>query len=248
MIKIAFSTLLATSTLFAGVHAHKHWSYDGETSPTHWGEMDHKYATCGGGKSQSPIDLTSVILKPHGHALKVNYKKAFELDEVNNGHTIQLNDQSGKNSIVFDNKIYTLKQFHFHSKSEHTVNGEHAELVAHFVHQAKDGSLAVVGVLFDEGAENKVLKSAWAVMPEHAKEHIHNLSHIDVASLVPDGSDYFTYMGSLTTPPCTEGVRWVILKKRATVSKAQLDHFKKLYNHNYRPINPLNNRKVEEVF
>jgi carbonic anhydrase len=231
---------LVVATLAAPAIA-QHWSYSGEAGPENWSKVDAKNAMCALGRNQSPIDLADFVeadLKP----LKLDYK-AGASEVVNNGHTVQVNYTAGS-TLTVDNKAFELKQFHFHAPSENRIGGKSFPLEGHLVHADKDGNLAVVAVMFDVGAANPVVEKAWAAMP--AKEGKVALpAGLNVAQLLPADKDYYRFNGSLTTPPCSEGVRWLVLKKPATVSKAQLEQFSKTVGFaNNRPIQPANARAV----
>ena len=231
-----------TPTLVHSEHAHKaHWSYTGDTSPENWAKVDKKYFMCAEGKNQSPINLTRFAdakLPPIGF----NYH-LVSTQMLDNGHTEQVNVKKGS-SITVDGIKFDLKQFHFHTPSENNINGKSFPLEAHFVHASKDGELAVVAVMFREGAENIALNELWAQMPTKVGEHkMIDAKHLD--ALLPKERDYYRYNGSLTTPPCTEGVRWIVMKKPVTISKAQIKKFEKvMHMHNNRPLQPLNARVI----
>ncbi len=241
MLGIASACLLLASTAFAGGHGAK-WGYTGNIGPEHWGDLDFRYIRCATGQNQSPINLTGMVeskLAP----IKIDYKtKPFEI--VNNGHTIQVNIAPGS-TLVFDGKIFELKQFHFHSPSENQIEGKSFPLEAHFVHADKNGNLAVVALMFELGKKNDVLEQFWSNMPEQANS-VHKLKEAPIpAKLLPKSKDYYYFNGSLTTPPCSEGVRWIVLKAPVTVSKEQVEKFSHLMHHpNNRPVQPLNARKV----
>ena len=223
-------------------HAHAvHWSYEGEGAPEHWGDIDPRFATCSNGVNQSPIDLTG-FTESELPAITFNYN-LISSDILNNGHAIQTNVKEGS-SITVDGKTFDLKQFHFHSPSENNINGQSFPLEAHFVHASKDGKLAVVAVMFEEGAENKALAELWAKMPQNVGDN-HPINAKDLDALLPKDRDYYRFNGSLTTPPCTEGVRWLVMKKSVTLSKTQIETFKKvMHHHNNRPLQPTNARMI----
>lgn len=230
----------------AAVHAghHAHWSYDGNEGPDHWGDMEAKFSTCSSGKSQSPVNLTDFIkadLKP----LKFNYLAGGD-QLLNNGHTLQVNFADGS-SMDLNGHNYGLKQFHAHAPSENQINGKEYAMEVHFVHADVNGNLAVVAVMFDEGAENKALAKAWKMMPEKAGEKVALAENVLGTDLMPADKAYYRFDGSLTTPPCSEGVTWLVLKKPVTASKQQIDQFMHLmHHHNNRPVQPLNARVVLE--
>jgi carbonic anhydrase len=217
-----------------------HWGYQGDIGPEAWTKLKPEFASCAG-KNQSPINVTGTIdaqLQPVGF----NYK-AGGTEVVNNGHTIQVNYEPG-NGISMDGTPFELKQFHFHSPSENQVNGKSFPLEAHLVHADKDGNLAVVAVMFDLGAANPAVGAAWGQMPK-AEGNAALPAKVSASSLLPAERDYYRYNGSLTTPPCTEGVRWVVMKRPMTISKEQLEAFKTTLGFdNNRPLQPVNARPV----
>ncbi len=239
--------LLSFSTIAFAADEHSaqpHWGYTGDTGPTHWGELSPDYAACAQGKRQSPVNITHA-----DHAklpiIEFDYKPSA-LDIINNGHTIESDYEPGS-SITIDGKTYNLVQFHFHHVSENTLNGKHFPLEGHLVHKSADGKLAVVAVFFDEGRENPAIATAWANMPKtEGKENKPIGVKINASQLLPDDREYFTFQGSLTTPPCTEGVTWLVMAHKMTVSKEQIAAFAALDPNDYRPVQPLNGRKIVE--
>jgi len=218
-----------------------HWSYEGDTGPAHWGELSPEFKKCKSGWMQSPINVTQV--HPAGFSLiQFNYEPT-PLSVENNGHTIKVN-YSGESHIMIDGERHKLVQFHFHSPSENAANGEPFDLVAHLVHANDAGGLAVVAVMFSQGAENAALKKIWRDMPASAGESVEKRDDINAADLLPDDHTYYHFMGSLTTPPCTEGVRWYVLERPVSVGEKQLAEFRKLYHGNVRPVQRLNGRSV----
>lgn len=237
------STLMAGFALAAPPSAlAQHWSYEGEAAPANWSKLDPKFVMCGIGKNQSPIDLanfTEANLKP----LKLNYKAAAS-DVLNNGHTVQVNYAPGS-TLVVDGREFELKQFHFHAPSENTLNGKHFPLEGHLVHADKDGNLAVVAVMFSEGKANPVLTKLWEQMPAKPGDKNTLPAGLSVAGLLPVSRDHYSFNGSLTTPPCSEGVRWLVIKQPATASKAQVERFSSTLGiENNRPVQPTNARAV----
>jgi carbonic anhydrase len=236
-------SLLILPAFSAAQEAHPpHWDYSGPEDPSHWGKLDPSYAACSLGQTQSPINITHA--KPADlPALKLDYK-VIPLNIIDNGHTIQVNYAPGSTLTVGD-KTYTLKQFHFHHPSEEHVNGKGVPLVAHLVHADAEGHLAVVAVLFEQGNANPLIDTLWKNIPSE-KEKAQDISSvsIQVQDLLPNERGYFTYTGSLTTPPCSEGVTWYVLKSYATVSPQQAAAFAKIYPMNARPIQPSNGREI----
>jgi carbonic anhydrase len=221
-----------------------HWNYGKEHGPAHWAELKPEYEACGIGTHQSPIDIT-VTEKAKLPPVKVEYQRV-PLRIVNNGHTVQVNVPPGSTLSVGDHD-YTLLQFHFHAPSEEAIHGKHHPLVAHLVHKDAEGKLAVVAVLLDVGGANAGLDPVFSHLPAKEGEEatIDGVS-IDPARILPAKRSYYEFEGSLTTPPCTEGVRWIVLKQPATLSKTQLEAFRSLYPKNARPTQPLHARVVRE--
>jgi len=216
-----------------------HWGYEGKEGPEHWGEH---FPICGTGKKQSPLNIVAPFDKSKAK-LTVNYKMG-PLKMINNGHTVQVNVPPGSTMSV-NGTVYDLLQFHFHRPSEEQVNGDYMAMVAHFVHKSKEGKLAVIGVLLEYGKENPAIKTLWANLPPKPnEEHAPEKMAFDPASMLPKELNFYHYEGSLTTPPCTEGVDFYILKKTMPVSKEQVGQFP--YKMNARPVQPLNGRKISE--
>lgn len=253
-----FTNLVAATAiaLLSGSALAQHWSYEGESAPANWSKLDPTFAMCGIGRNQSPIDLDGLIeaeLRPlklsysthaaeilnHGHVTPVGAANI-----VNNGHTVQVNYLPGS-TLTVDRRSFELKQFHFHSPSENRIGGKQFPLEAHLVHADKDGNLAVVALMFTEGAPNPFLAKLWDKMPPRKDEKNALQAGLNVTQLLPANKDYYRFNGSLTTPPCTEGVRWLVMKKAATASKAQVEMFAKAVGHpNNRPIQAVNARPV----
>ena len=234
-------TILLAGTLALGASAQafaQHWGYAGEGAPEHWGKLDPKFAMCGLGRNQSPVDLTGFVeadLKP----LKFAYK-AGAAAIVNNGHTVQI-DYAPGSTLTVDGRSFELKQFHFHAPSENRIGGRQFPLEGHLVHADADGNLAVVAVMFREGPANPLLAKLWPQMPTKAGEKSAAAAGLSAAGLLPADRDYYRYNGSLTTPPCSEGVWWLVLKSAATASKAQVDQFAKA-------VGVANNRPVQRLY
>ena len=219
-----------------------HWGYSGHEGPEHWGELDPEYSLCSEGKNQSPVNLTGMIesdLPP----ITINYKSGGN-EILNNGHTIQVNHNPGS-TITVDGNEFELKQFHFHAPSENTIEGHSYPMEAHFVHADKQGNLAVIAVMFKAGEKNAELEKAWAHMPENAGEKRALPKSVDAKILLPHDRDYYRFNGSLTTPPCSEGVWWLVMKYFHTASKKQIDKFVHTMHHpNNRPVQPANARAI----
>jgi carbonic anhydrase len=232
-----------------------HWSYEGAEDPAHWAALSPDFVLCGAGHQQSPVDIvTSAATAAQGAAgfAAARFDRAdlrtVPVDIVNNGHTIQV-DTVGSGVLVIGRDRYVLQQFHFHTPSEHTVDGRSYPLEAHFVHKTANGKLAVVGLLFEEGAENPALNPYWSRLPKSAGPPVDlGRGGVDLHNLLPARHDVYRYAGSLTTPPCSEGVDWLVLKQHATASAAQIEAFRTIMHHDNRPTQPLAGRAVHTDF
>ncbi len=228
-------------------HSKPHWGYTGAIGPDAWAKLSAEFATCAKGRRQSPIDLVDAELSPLTlEQVKFDYAPAaFQV--VHNGHTIEV--RPGKeNHIVARSKKYKLLQFHFHHPSEERFNGKGFALDAHFVHRSEDGELAVVTVLFEEGAANPELQRLWDYMPLDANDSMRSAEGVTfnpVSMLPVDRAKYLQYIGSLTTPPCTEGVVWIVLRQPVTASPEQIALFRKMVGMNARPVQPVNGRLIK---
>ncbi len=229
----------------SAVAAGPHWEYEGHHGPAHWGEMTKDFEVCGLGKNQSPIDIRKAQVKADLPELAFDYT-ASPLKIINNGHTIQVNIESG-GGVKIGDEVYRLAQFHFHTPSEEQIKGKPYDMVAHLVHKNEAGKLAVVAVLIKKGQENAALKTVFDNMPVGAGP-VHSVEGlgINVADLLPAKRGYYHFAGSLTTPPCSEGVSWYVLTTPVEASRAQIKSFKQIYRHNARPVQPLNDRAVVE--
>jgi len=217
-----------------------HWGYEGKEGPAEWGNLKPEYATCNTGATQSPIDLASV--QPGGGGRTVFKWQPVSLSVTNNGHTIQADVEKGS-SIEVDGQPFELVQFHFHTPSEHTLNGKPFALETHFVHKSAKGELAVVGVLHTIGQDNSPLIPILGAIPKKVDDK-KPLPKTDLSALLPRERAMFRYAGSLTTPPCSEGVRWQVMQSPTSVSEAQVRVFQELFKANARPVQPLKARDV----
>lgn len=225
-------------------HAGAHWTYSGPRGPSHWGEKDPANAACKHGTQQSPIDMNHTV-QAFASAPQIDWKPISHGEIVNNGHTLQLNVKDA-GGLVQNGKAFKLIQFHFHTPSEHTIHGRHFPMEAHFVHQAADGTLAVVGVMFAEGTNNPQLDPMWWSAPSSpGKASV--AFNLDMEDLLPTNRAAYRYQGSLTTPPCTEIVDWTVLQTPLSVSKTQIAAFRALFGDNARPTQPLYRRYVLET-
>jgi len=221
-----------------------HWSYEGEGGPENWAKIDGKNALCGSGQRQSPIDIGEGI-KVDLEGIRFDYRPQRVRIE-DNGHTIQVNVNEG-NAIRVMGRSYELKQLHFHRPSEEKVGGKRFDMVAHLVHKDDEGRIAVVAVLLERGeSEQPVIQTIWNNMPLEAGSSTNPPQPLDVAKLLPQDRSYYTYMGSLTTPPCDEGVLWMVFKQPVVITPEQLAVFSRVYKNNARPIQPANSRLIKE--
>ena len=226
----------------AGEHA-AHWDYAGTGGPDSWGQMKPEFAKCSTGTRQSPIDIRDGI-KVNLEAVQFDYKPSgFRV--IDNGHTVQVNVGAG-NSIEVMGRRYELVQFHFHRPSEERVEGRQFDMVAHLVHKDIDGRLAVVAVLLDRGSAQPLVQTIWNNLPLEKGEEVAARSTINLNDLLPAERNYFTYMGSLTTPPCSEGVLWMVMKQPVQLSAEQIAIFARLYPMNARPVQSAAGRLIKE--
>jgi len=224
--------------------AHAHWSYEGETGPAFWGKLNPAYSACDSGNRQSPIDIRGGV-KVDLPAIKFDYQPSL-FNIVDNGHTVQVNYGEGS-YITVQGRRFDLVQFHFHKPSEERVNGRSYDMVAHLVHKSDEGQLAVVSVLFERGTDHPVIQTLWNNLPLEKNSEISPPdAAIDLNKMLPLERSYYTYMGSLTTPPCTEGVMWMVLKSPVQMSNDQMAVFSHLYNRNVRPIQKSSGRLIKE--
>ncbi|HJW23604.1 MAG TPA: carbonic anhydrase family protein [Rhodocyclaceae bacterium] len=224
-------------------HAAIHWSYEGEGGPDNWAKLDPKNTVCASGQRQSPIDIREGI-KVDLEPIQFDYKPSY-FRIVDNGHTVQV--ALGDGRITLTGKTYELIQFHFHKPAEERINGRGFDMVAHLVHRADDGQLAVVAVLMEKGSENPFIQTLWNYLPLEKNMEVSPPSPaVDLNTFLPTSRGYYTYMGSLTTPPCTEGVLWLVLRQPVQVSPEQIGIFSRLYRNNARPIQSAWGRLIKE--
>jgi carbonic anhydrase len=255
-----FASVISISAVPLGIlsdikpsQASPDFSYGGYKNPTNWDELNTNWAICESGNRQSPIDIptsTSLLgsvvnLITTTENIQFNYQSLTNFPVQNNGHTIQVNYPTtpGNSTITIGGKTYKLLQFHLHTASEHLIDGEAAALELHLVHQASDGELAVVGVMLENGAINNDLQTVFANMPLQEGVNTAN-GTINASSFLPANRSYYSYDGSLTTPPCSQGVKWYVLKNPITASQAQIDAFTNIFQVNARPVQNLNGRTI----
>jgi carbonic anhydrase len=244
-----FSIILYTLALVVGGGRQEHnpqhsWDYGEALGPSHWGDLKPEFATCKTGHRQSPIDIRDAQ-KANLPPILFEYQPS-PLHIIDNGHTVMVNYALGS-SISVAGKRYALKQFHFHRPSEEKVNGETFDMSVHFVHADQDGKLAVVAVLLRKGEDNPLIGEIWKALPrEKEKEEQLDQIRIDASRILPSNRGYYTFSGSLTTPPCSEDVTWFVLKNPVAVSEQEIDRFSQLYRNDARPTQPLHGRTVLE--
>lgn len=249
---VALATLTLTTSLAFGVvpalaadHGTE-WSYSGATGPEHWGSLDPAYAACSDGKEQSPINITKTAPDARPNPV-IRYEKGKATLE-DNGHSINVspNNSAAPSVMILNGKKYELSQFHFHAPSEHMVDGKRYPLEVHFVNKAADGSLAVLGIFVKEGSPAvsgwpKVIANIDRARTDGKAETV---LPFDWNRLIPSDRQTLRYDGSLTTPPCTEGVKWNLISTPITMSADQIDSFRKAYDGHNRPVQPLHGRVV----
>lgn len=225
-------------------HHEIHWSYEGEGAPANWGTLKPEWQLCNVGERQSPIDIRDGI-KVDLEPIRFDYRPSnFRI--IDNGHTIQVNLGPG-NTIAVMGRMYDLVQFHFHRPSEERINGKGFDMVVHLVHKDLDGRLAVLAVLLERGQAHPVMQTLWNNLPlEKHSDYSPEGVAIDLNQLLPENRSYYTYMGSLTTPPCSEGVMWMVMKQPAQVSAEQIAIFSRLYPMNARPVQSVRGRLIKE--
>ncbi|MDP1596710.1 MAG: carbonic anhydrase family protein [Methylotenera sp.] len=220
------------------------WTYEGKEGPENWGKLKPEFVTCNTGRNQSPINIEDTVdasMKP----LKLLQKFPVK-DIVNNGHTVQANFKIG-NILAIDNMSFQLKHVQFRAPSENTIKGKSFPLEAHFVHADAKGNLSIIAVMFKEGKSNIGLEKLWKQIPSDIDKPVNLKSRVLASEMVPANQDYYRFSGSLTTPPCSEGVRWLLIKTPMTASNSQIEAFKSVLKHpNNRPVQPLNGRVIIE--
>lgn len=225
----------------AAGHGAGHWSYQGPAGPQTWGGLKPEFSLCGNGQRQSPIDIRgglAVDLEP----IKFSYTDS-RFGVIDNGHTVQANIAQG-NSIEIGGKRFELVQFHFHRPSEERIDGRQFEMSVHLVHRDEAGKLAVVGILIDKGQPQVAVQKVWNNLPLEKGEEAVARVPLNLDELLPKDRRYFTYMGSLTTPPCSEDVRWVVMRQPVTMSPDQIELFARMYPMNARPVQQASGRRI----
>ena len=223
-----------------------HWGYEGAGAPENWGKLSPKFSICAAGRNQSPIDIKNTVdadLPP----INFKYNMLSPADIINDGHTVQVNLWSG-GEITLDGEQFTLKQFNFHTPSENTIDGKKFPLEMQLVHLNKKNEIAIVSILFEPGKDDDLLTTLWKNIPLKAGEsHKLDAKALKTMEFESKLNSYYRFNGSLTTPPCTEGVRWIVMKNTRHVSQAQVLAFQKALTHsNNRPVQAMNARVIVE--
>jgi carbonic anhydrase len=238
-ISIVVATVPARGDEPAKSEGEKHWSYTSGITPGKWGEVS---PTCKTGTHQSPIAISTEQVKRHLPLQPLEFSWSRSSGElVDTGHSYQVNLPPG-NSMKYGGVVYELQQFHFHTPSEHTVDGKTAPMEAHFVHKSADGKLAVVALLLKSGASGAPFATVLTTLPTAGDKRS---VEVDLPAILPADHWHFAYSGSLTTPPCSEDVQWIVMRGRDVVSKEELDAFRAKYSKNARPVQPAKGRTVE---
>jgi carbonic anhydrase len=219
------------------------WSYEGEYGPANWGKINPAWAKCGDGNRQSPIDIRDGM-KVELEQITFDYHPS-SFNVTDNGKTVQVMVGSG-NFITVNNRTYELIQFHFHRPSEERINGKGYEMVVHLVHKDGEGRIAMLALLLERGKPQPVIQTVWNNLPLEKLETLAPAIELDPMDLLPAKREYFTFMGSMTTPPCQEGVLWLVMKEPVQASPAQMALFSRLYPLNARPTQPSSGRIIKE--
>ena len=232
-------------TGLGSAQAPAHWDYYGKTGPLGWGKLDPAYKVCADGKEQSPIDIHGAKLNKALQPIEFHYMAA-SVELENTGNTIRINVKPGS-YIVAGGVRYDLQQFHFHHPGEEAVNGKLSDMDVHLVHKSADGKVAVLAVRLseDRGDPNALLAALWEHLPTTPGKTEKDADMINPGGLLPGDRGYWTYMGSLTAPPCTEGVRWFVFEQPVSISRTQLRTFAALYKINSRPLQDAHGRRIE---
>lgn len=227
------------------IFAEELWSYKGLGSPEKWGDLNPDWVTCKTGKNQSPIDINETI---KGNLPKLEMVFTTEVKNIiNNGHTIQINTTSHM-GVEIDGESFTIEQLHFHTPSENLLNGTSYPIEIHFVHSNKQGQLAVIAVMANEGKTNPIINKLLELTPKEINSTYYIERNMTLKDLFPNDMHYYRYSGSLTTPPCSEGVIWIVMKQPIEISKSQIQAFvTSLKGQNNRPLQPLNGRQIVEL-
>jgi carbonic anhydrase len=241
----ALAALVLGMAAMAAAQTTAHWDYQGKYGALTWGKLDPAYKACSQGHEQSPIDIRHAHLNKALQPIEFHYM-AGPMTLENNGHTVIVNVSHGS-YIVAGGVRYDLVQFHFHHPSEEAVSGKLADMVVHLLHKSADGKLAVIAVRLNEdiGNPNATLATLWQHLPATAGTTEQVTDMVNPGGLLPADRGYWTYMGSLTTPPCTEGVRWFVFEQELSLSRDQLRAFSAIFKMNSRPLQDPHGRRIE---
>lgn len=229
--------ILALLIVMSGCTTNSEWGYGEENGPDQWSSLSDEYETCSSGSAQSPIDIKTNEVESAESSIEFSYMQS-SFNVVDTGHSVEFEDESGQNNIVYNDEQYTLQQIHFHNQSENTIDGNHYPLEGHFVHTNEAGENLVISVMFETGANNDVIGDNFTKVGEEVE--------FDPSALVPSEQSYYSFMGSLTTPPCSENVKWVVFEQPQSISNQQLTEFKEYYTDNNRDTQDLNGRVVQQ--
>ena len=219
------------------------WSYKGNTGPEHWGGLSDDFLDCKVGRNQSPVDINNPLPDRALEPINFAYEETYTTLR-NDGTTIKANYGAGS-ELTFEGDSYQLLEFHFHSPSEHSVNGIPFDLELHLSHQNKDGKLLALGVFFEEGPKPHMeIYDLWKKLPVHSGDESKHF-RMNAINLLPKSRQYYTYTGSMTIPPCSEGVTWILMKKAVRISSTQVDQFLRAFRHNSRPVQSIHHRTIK---
>ena len=221
-----------------------HWAYMGIEGPAHWGMLTKEYMTCETGHRQSPINITMTHSNGHQERLVLHYQTSV-LYELNNGHTIQVSHVSGCR-VDLNERIYKLRQFHFHVPSEHHIDGKAFSMEMHLVHQDEHGHVLVLAVMMEADRVRPVLTKLWKWLPDQIGKEISVPLEFRLSDILPTDTHHYSYAGSLTTPPCTEGVQWIVLRDPIHIAQQDVDRFVDIIGENARPIQPIGDRQIAD--
>ncbi|NKI69135.1 carbonic anhydrase family protein [Collimonas pratensis] len=242
---IAGSLLATAMTPALASESGVHWSYHGKADPTHWADGVPANAACSSGQRQSPIALSEASAQRVASKDFTIHYEAGSVALLNNGHTVQANVSDANDTIVFKGETYKLDQFHFHTPSEHTLDGQSYPMELHLVNKSSSGRITVLGIFIKEGEGNPALEPVFVDLPA-SQATAGRQAQVDIAALLPNDKKALVYTGSLTTPPCSEPVNWIVLEQPITMSKQQIAGFKAIFHDNHRPLQKLNHRQVSE--
>jgi len=240
---LAFGLGILASTAALAQQTGADWTYEGIKGPLHWGKLDPAYKACGSGKEQSPIDIRGAHLDKALQPIEFHYVSGT-MTLLNTGHTVQIAPPAGS-YIVVNGVRYDLVQFHFHHPGEEAVKGKLPDMSLHLMHKSADGKIVVVAVRLNEGNGNAVLAALWPHLPKTTGATDKTTESMSPAGLLPMDRGYWTYMGSLSAPPCTEGVQWFVFEQEVELSRDQLHAFGALYKVNSRLLQATHGRKIE---